>query len=185
LPTQAPRDRAEDRLDVYEVSLASRSAPAVRSAPLEDRVETLVDVPDPRFPLRYVDEEGTNHLLGDVSEIEQTVEFLDDFDRPYLCHDAQGHRVRLIVWALRLLVCQIVPEEFAPGELTIAEEVDGDRIFESLGQLPVRAITGDGRIEPASWEQKVRRPARTLMPAGLRVEDFHQRWMTARLGSWP
>ncbi len=144
----------------------------------------------PRFPLRLTDEEGVHHRLPDPLAVEQALEFWDD-DEEYYCIDADGQRVRLIVWSLRLLVCQHVALDYSPQDLEIAAQQTGperQRLVEvHLGRvLRALEVSPEGTaVEPPTWEdgkpsdalQGVSGPVR-----GERVRRFHNRWMTARLG---
>ncbi|MBN1172859.1 MAG: hypothetical protein JXA67_11845 [Micromonosporaceae bacterium] len=142
----------------------------------------------PDFPLLFVDEEGSSHTLTDVEDIETTVEFIDDYDPPYRCFDAQGRRVRLILYALELLVCQIVPEDFDSSRVRVMESVGGghaepllvecvdDFVLRTLGGSPVRAA-------PSAWHLFAQvATAEPLVAGSVAPTEFHQRWMKARLG---
>ncbi|WP_326557567.1 hypothetical protein [Micromonospora sp. NBC_01796] len=142
----------------------------------------------PEFPLRFVDEQGSSHLLSDVAAVETMVEFVDDTDPPYRCHDAQGRRVRLIVWILELLVCQVVPDDFDTSRLRIGRtpDVDGEDpvLVECVDDLVLRTLGGTPlRFEPATWSTGTSTSVDELVEeTGVVPEAFHQLWMKARLG---
>jgi len=121
------------------------------------------------------------------------VEYLDDADRPYLCVDATGARVRLIVWDLELLVAQVVPSDYSYDQVLIAES---DRRADSLpshlsecyGKLVLRRLTVRSRTgeiaEPGEWSRPVVgvKPDSAEPASSVSTHQFHGRWMVARRG---
>lgn len=140
----------------------------------------------PRFPLRYIDDEGDEYLLEDEMAVQTRTEFLEDTDS-YSCYDADGNRVRLITYGLELLICQIVPDTFDHLNLKIAGNGrrDNESIFvEHYRGAPLRSLRGQGNANPHHWA--------TPFSLGIALSeltenvmtnlDFHKRWMGARIG---
>ncbi|MFY1636375.1 hypothetical protein ACN27F_24395 [Solwaraspora sp. WMMB335] len=139
----------------------------------------------PRFPLHYSEVDVGSEVLHDVEAVETTAEFVDDSDPEYVCLDADGKRVRLIVWALELLVCQTVPNNFEPAGLRIMEVVEGSESWfvECLGSTSLRMLRGAGNALPAEWDQLGDLPqVCATIESKMSVEGFHRTWMKARVG---
>ncbi|MFY1698084.1 MULTISPECIES: hypothetical protein [unclassified Solwaraspora] len=120
-----------------------------------------------------------------MEAIETTAEYVDDHDPEYVCLDMEGKRVRLIVWALELLVCQTVPDNFDPAGLRIMEGVEGSELLlvECFGSTSLRMLRGAGSALPAKWDQLGDLPdIPALTESRISVKDFHETWMKARLG---
>lgn len=136
------------------------------------------------YPLRFVDDEGTEHQVPDVRELSLLVEFADDADPKYACFDATGARIRLIAWNVEVLSVHRVPANFAPSDITIRHFTtpSGDLYVESIGEATLRALsvdTGSGKTDALS-------DAPALGGAGvdtsMSAATFHQTWMERRLG---
>jgi hypothetical protein len=146
----------------------------------------------PRFPLHLTDEERVVHRLADAAAIEQELEFWDDYQESYVCVDADARRVRLIVWNLKLLVCQRVAQDYDPEHLYVAVGpvgLAGQGHIEMHRGTALRALieeAGTLSVEPARYEAGA--PSNPDWPggSGTRIEGqvlaFHERWMSARLG---
>ncbi|MFV0131791.1 hypothetical protein ACLGIH_00630 [Streptomyces sp. HMX87] len=141
----------------------------------------------PEFPLRFTDEEGVQHVFGSVRELEETVEYADDFDPPYRCEDSGGRRVRVVIWDLQLLCLQIVPEDYDGTLVEIVESTHRNGTREWLEMFrgePLRSVkeTASGELyaEPERWDS--RRPTLTVKAEAspLRREEFHDRWLGVR-----
>ena len=144
------------------------------------------------FPWRYLDEDGDEHSLADVADVVTYVEFADDVDPPYECYDTDGTRLRLIVWALELVLCRPVPADYTPvnltvrevtgpgGEVTLYEEYEGTvhRTL-SAGTIGTGAVEA---VEPSSWDGFTSPAPTAATPSATGVAEFHRRWMRARLG---
>lgn len=141
------------------------------------------------FPLRYIDDEGYQHVLTTPSQAELTVEFCNDYDPPYRCIDADDNRVRLLVWNVRLLLCQIIPDDFDPALLEVWQQLlpsSGPRLVEVYQGLALRAINRTTRgVEPRIWSAVV-----TTWPAPTQAEhayvtatDFDREWLHLRLST--
>jgi hypothetical protein len=150
----------------------------------------------PRFPLHLTDEDGADLRLADAINVEQDLEYLDDYEASYVCLDADARRVRLIVWHLRLLVCQRVPQDYDPNDLYVVEgpiRQAGLRHIEMYRGTALRALIeeeGTCSVEPTRWEAGA--PNNPDWPRGNesrtegQVRAFHDRWMRARLdGRFP
>lgn len=151
------------------------------------------------FPLRFVDEGGCTRTLDSVEAVETHVEYVDDNDPPYRCCDAGRRRVRLIVWALELLICQVVSVDYAAAALQI-REVRPSRggepwLVEHVNGVALRTLDlGTGAVQPIKWDSPMdlsllfgsRWPDSNLPDeSGVEGGDvlrFHDRWMKARLG---
>ncbi|WP_344632991.1 hypothetical protein [Streptomyces glaucosporus] len=141
----------------------------------------------PKFPLLFTDEEGVTSALPDVGDIGVALEFVDDFDPPYACRDADGRPVRVIVWDLEVLALQVVPEDFDADGTEIRElrRTDGTRVLtEYFRGEPLRSVvvTPEGRrtAEPGTWEGTVETLARAGEELRMRREEFNSLWMRAR-----
>ncbi|MFL0028427.1 hypothetical protein ACJBCE_36500 [Streptomyces sp. NBUL23] len=136
------------------------------------------------YPLVYTDEEGSTHKFENPEQLALGVEFVDDWDRTYDCRDASGRRIRLIVWALEVVLTQIVPDGFDPTSITVRQFKDGAGItfVEYADDTAMRSL----RIEPnqSTAIEGLPHPA----PVGPAVgsqdpRDFHRSWMRSRLGN--
>jgi hypothetical protein len=141
----------------------------------------------PEFPLRFTDEEGALHVIGDVRELEETVEYVDDFDPPYHCEDSVGRRVRVVMWDLQLLCLQIVPEDYDPMLVEIVESTqpDGTREWSEVFRgEPLRSIketlSGEKSAEPERWDSTLPALSAETEVSALRREEFHDKWLGVR-----
>jgi hypothetical protein len=135
----------------------------------------------PAFPWLFVDESGDEHRLQDLTDAQTFVEYVDDEDPPYRCLDANGTRLRLIMWALELVLRKEVPADFDPAGLRVAETPAG--WYEEYAGVVHRVLTRDGKAEPAAWDQDILQPTpAAAVPSDLGAAEFHRRWMQARLG---
>ncbi|MFC0004531.1 hypothetical protein [Micromonospora siamensis] len=153
----------------------------------------LTAAPTASFPLWFTDEQGSVEVLNSVEAVETHVEYVDDFDPSYLCREASGSRVRLIVWALELLVCQVVPADLDPRDLVVQKferkSLGASMLVEHWNGLVLRTLSEDGTdIQPARWNSKAdvgHLRVEELTGAArdrTEVRDFHDMWMKARLG---
>jgi hypothetical protein len=141
----------------------------------------------PKFPLQFTDEEGVLHSVGGVSELEETVEYVDDFDPPYHCVDRDGRRVRILMWDLQLLALQVIPHDFDGSMTQIIDTVRGDGIklwVEVFRGEPLRIVgeAADGRMfaEPTRWQSDVRHVDVRGEVSTVGREEFHDMWMRVR-----
>ncbi|MEN8651338.1 hypothetical protein ABCR94_12005 [Streptomyces sp. 21So2-11] len=132
------------------------------------------------FPLIYTDDEGTDHRVASLEELSLVAEFVDDKDPIYGCRDSLGRRVRLIVWALEVLVIQLVPDEFDPHQLVVCSSKEEQSVLvETFNRISLRALrTAPGEVattlDPEAWSAS----AKSSVSAG----EFHDLWMRARVG---
>ncbi|MGK5449978.1 hypothetical protein [Streptomyces radiopugnans] len=143
--------------------------------------------PLPKFPLLFTNEEGVTDSLPDVEDLGVALEFVDDFDPEYECRDAEGRRVRVIVWDLELLYLQVVPDDFDVSRVEIVEfqRADGVKVFlESFRGRALRSVIMIGErnvvAEPESWRSGVEVPAGAGAPSRMTQEEFNSLWMKAR-----
>ncbi|MFF8807789.1 hypothetical protein [Streptomyces omiyaensis] len=142
----------------------------------------------PSFPLLFTDDEGEIQSLSDPAELDTTLEFVDDFDPAYRCVDADGQRVRVLVWNLELLALRIVPDDFDVTETTISEtrRPGGTTEYtESFRGEPLRAVRRDASgaltAVPSDWRDGTPPDAAPEgRPARLTPEEFNVLWMKAR-----
>lgn len=154
----------------------------------------------PEFPILVSGEEWADHLSANATELATDVEFVDDYDPPYRATDANGRRVRLIVWNLELLVCHTVHSDFSPDALVLrryrSKDLASTYHLEHLQERAVRSLEVDSqehpvRCGPTEWNQLVASlPQQVEHGLGeadvLSNREFHERWMKARLGRrWP
>lgn len=158
----------------------------------------------PRFPVTVRGLEWEDDQYASPEELAMSVEYVDDTDPPYEATDAAGRPVRLIVWALELLLCTLVPPGFSRrllGVVSVPKRTEAStsddllyRHFEVVGTdpRPQRCLvsTASGEVleaEPRQWNDVVSLfPERTPPEALLSREDFHGLWMRYRLGrKWP
>lgn len=175
-----------------------RAPPMARPGVRQKAQEEALVAPllTPRFPLRVNDQEGRLRQLSGPMHVALDLEFLDDNDEDeYQCVDADERRVRLIVWNLELLVCQVVPVDFSARQLTVVRQalpLGGQRWVEGYQGRALRAfvdVTDAPAVEPRPWDEL--EPADP--PAGLseltgssHIAHFHDRWMALRLdGRYP
>ncbi|MFD3333144.1 hypothetical protein ACFWV1_10910 [Streptomyces sp. NPDC058700] len=142
----------------------------------------------PSFPLLFTDDEGETQTLSDPAELDTTLEFVDDFDPEYRCVDADGQRVRVLVWNLELLALRTVPDDFDATGTTISEtRLPGGttEYTESFRGEPLRAVRRDASgvltAVPSDWRDETQPDAAPEgRPAGLTPEEFNVLWMKAR-----
>jgi hypothetical protein len=139
------------------------------------------------FPLRYTDDDVTEYGLDSPSAVELRVEFCDDYDPAYRCRDATGRRVRLIVWNLRLLLCQVVPIDFDADALQVWRErsVDRQRLVERYHAAALRALVEapSRSAQPSMWNVEVDRweGVEPQEEAQIDGKRFHRDWLAARM----
>lgn len=138
----------------------------------------------PEFPLRFIDEEGALHVIGSVRELEEVVEYIDDFDPPYRCEDSAGQRVRVVMWDLQLLCLQIVPDDYdgTLAEIVDSTHPDGTHEWSEVFRgEPLRSVketlSGEKSAEPERWDSTLpTSPAKTEVST-LTREEFHDKWL--------
>ncbi|MEU0105695.1 hypothetical protein ABZ313_10020 [Streptomyces sp. NPDC006251] len=141
----------------------------------------------PEFPLHFTDEEGTQHVIDSVPELEETIEYVDDFDPPYRCEDSRGRRVRVVMWDLQLLCLQIVPEDYDGMLVEIVESTHPDGTREWLEMFrgkPLRSAketpSGEQHAEPERWDSTPPTLSAQAEVSTLRPEEFHDKWLGMR-----
>lgn len=136
------------------------------------------------YPLVYTDDEGVTHTAQTAEELALIAEFVDDRDPVYMCRDAKGKRVRLIIWALQVVLEQTVPEEFDIQALRVERVAEGSGFIsvEVHAGKPLRALKEEGENVRAinDAEQEGISPPRNgeLVDAA----EFHRAWMRASVG---
>ncbi|MER6037921.1 hypothetical protein ABT133_29100 [Streptomyces sp. NPDC001835] len=134
------------------------------------------------YPLIYTDEEGVAHIARTAEELALIAEFVDDWDPPYTCVDATGQRIRLIVWALQVVLEQPVPARFDPQKLRVEEVEAGEEVisveFYEESALRALSVRGDAAQIITDLESMTSAGKAELQD----VQEFHNAWMRARLG---
>ncbi len=143
-----------------------------------------------RFPLVYrAEDEFDPWVLHTPRDVEENVEYVDDYDPAYRCVDADGRRVRLIVWRLQLLLCHRIRDDWRPGQVPITTLESGRHagsLFEISEDAPTRALVrtrGAGELvaEPTSWQGAITTSSAASMRSDCSPEEFHRLWMISRL----
>jgi hypothetical protein len=134
-----------------------------------------------RWPIA-VTWEGSTTLHEDPQRLAESLEFLDDQTEEYWAVDAVGNRILLVVHSLNLLVCQVIPRDFA---LTDRELVGTDDLWVEVWRgLPLRALTA-GRALPETWQAPVSWTTLRVAPSELQAQsglrEFHERWVASAL----
>ncbi|WP_327372337.1 hypothetical protein [Streptomyces sp. NBC_01217] len=138
---------------------------------------------DVTYPLVYIDEEGTKSQIDTPDRLALVVEFIDDWDRPYECRDATGKRVRLIIWALQVILARIVPDDFDHTKISVKRFAEGDTVtlVEFFNKTPMRSLQIESGAALASEATEL--PTPTSTEAGSEDPmEFHRTWMRAQLG---
>lgn len=114
-------------------------------------------------PFTYIDDDGIAYEYDSLELLESDVEFASDFDNPYHCTDSEGHRVRLIVWGMKALLAQPVPQEFTRQGITVraAKNVDREALIEIFADQPLRTLV---RKASSEWTP--------VLPESLDTEEF-------------
>lgn len=141
----------------------------------------------PTLPLRYTDEEDITQTLDNIDDLGVALEFVDDFDPEYVCRDAEGHRVRVIVWDLALLALQVVPDDFDAGRVEIRQwaESDGTSVWVEYfaGEALRSAVKGPESktvSHPETWHGDVPVPADGGTESSMSPAEFNVLWMKAK-----
>lgn len=142
----------------------------------------------PTLPLLYTYEKDITQTLDTIDDLGVALEFVDDFDPEYVCRDAAGKRVRVIVWDLELLALQVVPDDFDASGIEIRQWADPDgttvwvEYFAGEALRSVVKASGNRTVaQPETWHGDVAVPSSdggtgsSMSPA-----EFNVLWMKAK-----
>lgn len=126
--------------------------------------------------------EGSTTLHQEPQELAENLEFIDDQTEKYWASDVLGNRILLVVHALTLLLCQVIPRDFDPAERELLQL--GDLAVETWRGLPLRAIRA-GVALPETWQAPLDWEILDVDPrqlqAGPGLAGFHERWVASAL----
>lgn len=142
--------------------------------------ERTPDMAWPTPPFSYRDSEGTDREYHSVDGLQADVEFVDDQD-DYLCLDAAGHRIRLVVWCMEALLVQRIPDDFSPLGLVLCRQRSAvsDVWVEMFDDQPLRALVrGTARWDIMPVEEV--EVGTALVPHdGMTAGEFAEIWLKA------
>ncbi|MCM2391684.1 hypothetical protein [Streptomyces albipurpureus] len=133
-------------------------------------------------PFVYRDDEGTEHQYLSIDELQADVEFSDDLD-DYLCRDATGNRVRLIVWCMEALLVQRVPEDFSLQRIVVhrTRTATTDVLVEAFDDQPLRALVrGAGTQWEAMPLEEIDPEAAMAPHDDVTAAEFAEMWLKSR-----